>query len=239
MASRIPETIHLFNGYINTTANYIIAGGPPDNGTRLGLSGQNMDDWKTKRVYWRDTLYPKYQDPNQCTPAVKDETHKFIASFKTFGQPLLNIMAVSPAATDADAHAFNFVLERHAPTTPTASIKDGVAIKTTPLGGGDLDFSCRTSHDDHRASKADGADSLQLAFAIVDGGNMPMPGPGMPMPNPNDTGMTKEIFTKALFVFHCGPQNVGKRLIAFGRWYNTKHPELAGPWTDIIIVVIA
>ena len=51
--------------------------------------------------------------------------------------------------------------------------------------------------------------------------------------------MMKEIFTKSVFTFHMGVENVGKKMVAYLRWYNTKHPELAGPWSDVTLIVIA
>lgn len=254
MPTRIPPNIPGFNTYVNNTDTYLVAGAPVTNGERLGLTPQNLTDWNAQRVNWRDTLYPKYSDPLQSTSAVKAQVHNFMEDFRTFAQPLLNVMAASPNATEDDEAVFNFTIGHAAPVHHTTPIADGVVFEAKPIGGGDLHFSCRTAHDDHRASKAEEADSVQLAYEITDlrnnnnngGGTPTPPGPDRPgeerdnrIPTPADKGMTKEIFTKSQFTFHAGAENVGKRLVAFMRWYNTKHPELAGPWTAITVVVIA
>ena len=241
--SRVPNDIPGFNTYINNTDDYLAAGTPTTNGARLGLTTTNLTDWNGRRVNWRDTLYPKYSDPLQSTSVVKQDVQNFMSEFKTFAQPLLNIMATSPNAVTADEAVFHFKIGRAAPTHSTTPIADGVVFDAKPIGGGELKFSCRTAHDDHRASKAEGADSVQLAYMIVDLSNSnPMPaaaGAGDPIPTPDTKGMVKEAFTKSQFTFNAGVDNVGKRLVVFARWWNTKHAELAGPWSPITVVVIA
>jgi len=215
-----------------STGSYLAAGSPVTNGTRLGLSAQNLTDWNDKFVYWRDTLYTKYSDPLQSTSAVKDEVRNFMKDFKTFAQPLINLMVASPNAKEADAAVFNFVLNRAKATRRNTPIKELVEFTTQPLGGGDMKFSCRTGHDSSRASKAEGADSVQLAFLIADTVDVFKA-------TPSDLGMKTEAFTRAQFIFHAGAANVGKRMIVFTRWFNTKHPQLAGPWSAVRMVVIA
>ena len=240
--TRVPQTIPEFNTYINNTDAYLQATDPVTgdlNWKRLGLTNTNASDWSDKRKYWHDTLYPKYSDPLQSTGAVKDAVHNFMSSFRAFSQPLLNIMAASPNATSNDEHVFNFKIGRANPTHATTPIADTVLFDAKTLGGGQLHFTCRTAADSHRASIAAGADSVQLAYEVTDSGNNnPNPNPGT-IPTPEDKGMVRETFTHAQFTFHAGAVNVGKRLVVFARWFNTKHPELAGPWSAITVVVIA
>ena len=245
MATRIPETIAEFNGYINTTDDYLQAPAtPPTNATRLGLSAQNATDWNDKRTYWKDTLYPKYQDPMQSTSAVKGNVKIFMDGFHTFANPLLNIMAVSPAAIHDDEVVFNFKIGKHEPTHATVRIGEMVAPEVAAHGGGDIDIKCKVAGEAGRAHKPAGADSVQVAYMIQGNDNNnpmppnPNPNPGNDLPSPDSTAFSNEISTRTMFTLHIGTDNKGKTLVVAIRWFNTKHPELAGSWSDIQAVII-
>lgn len=234
--SRVPKQIPLFNNYINTTDTHLqqtdpVSGNP--NWQQLGLDSTDATEWHSRRLAWKDTLFIKYSDPLQSTGIVKAQVQNFIADFKTFAKPLLNIMASNKNANTADEAVYNFKTGRKKPTRHTTAIADAVMFEAIPLGGGELKFSCRTGHDNNRASKATGADSVQLSFMIVDAVS------NVAALHAESTGMQKEIFTKAQFLKNCDAGNVGKRLVVFARWYNTKHPLLAGPWSAVKVMVIA
>lgn len=237
--TRVPETIAEFNSYITTTDDYLQAPAtPPTNATRLGLSAQNQTDWSDKRTAWT-ALYAKYQDPMQSTSAVKGNVKIFMDDFRAFANPLLNIMAASPNAIHDDEVILHFKIGKAPAHHQTTPFTDTVQFEAQNLGGGELQFSCRVSSDMHRPSLIEGADSVQVAYQImVPDGGTPPPG-GDPIPTPDDEGMQREIFTHAQFVFNAGVTNVGKRMVVFVRWYNTKHPELAGPWSAVRMIVIA
>jgi hypothetical protein len=55
---------------------------------------------------------------------------------------------------------------------------------------------------------------------------------------PNDAGMTKTLFTKAKIIQQVGTENEGMILCEFLQWYIPKHPELAGPWSDLQTTII-
>ena len=245
MAGRIPETIPEFNDYLNNTDDYLQAGTPTTNRERLGLTLVNGTDWSDKRTFWRDTLYPKYIDPLQSTSAVKQQVRDFMTDFRTFGNPLLNIMVADPDATSNDETVFHFVINPAPPSVSTTPITDPVAYETNSLNGGLVEFVCRPAHDSKHPSKHPDSDSIQLAYQLQGKDD----GPASPDPNPNpdsggdipdpDTAMMKELFTKAVFIKSFGVLSKGKLLICFLRWYNTKHPNLSGPWTGPILVGIA
>lgn len=240
--SRIDETISGFNTYIITTDDFLqaISSGIIHNWERLGLTNANATGWQDKRVFWQDTLYPKYQNPLLSTSTVKTQVRDFMDGFRTFANPLLNIMAASPNATSDDEAVFNFKIGREEPSHSTTSITDAVIFEPKLLSGGDIKFICRTSHDDHRASKADRSDSIQMAYLIQN------PEPAAQPPGSGTTeeeeldpdDLTQQTFTKAIFVKHFGGKMVGKKVVVFFRWYNTKHPELAGPWSSVTALVI-
>jgi hypothetical protein len=228
--SRIPPGIEEFNGYIGTTADYNIEGTPVNNGNRLGLSDDNITDWSAHRANWRDNLYPKHSSPVTKTSVVVRDVQDFMRAFRAFAQPLLNIIAASPATTNDDAAVYNVVRDsEHAnPTHPITPIAENVMADARQIGGGQVEFTCRTSHDSKRASKAEGADSVQVAYII-----------GTTPPANINATTSKEVFTHAKFTFHAGAENAGNKLYIYMRWYNTKHPELAGPWSSLVTVILA
>lgn len=227
--TRVPETIAEFNTYISTGNVYLQAGTPVTNLLRLGLTAGNGSDWSDAAELWADT-YARYADPTTSTSIVKENLRHRMHDFKVFANPLLNIIAASPAATDADAAVFNLVLDRnHAnPTHATTPITVTVMAEIGPLGTGDVIVTCRTSTDSKNASKLPEADSIQVSYKLD----------GAP-PAGVDDGTHKEIFTRARFIMHLGSENAGKKLYVFLRWYNTKHPQLAGPWGQMIVTNLA
>ena len=61
----------LFDTYINNTADYLAAGGPPSNGARLGLTALEITGWDGFRDNW-NTQYGLYTDLNTRTKTIKD-----------------------------------------------------------------------------------------------------------------------------------------------------------------------
>ncbi len=240
MGSRISETILGFNNYINDTTAYLADGTPTTNGIRLGLTTIQVAAWTEKHTVWHDTLYPKYSNPLTSTSSVKTQVKNFMGSFKTLAQPMLNIMAASPNATVDDEEMFNFISKRKKPSKPTTPITEQCFCTARALGGSELKLGFRTATDTKRPSLAKEADSVQISYQFIDFTNNPSPGPGEPdpAPTPNDKEMTKEFYTKSQFILTCGMENIGRRVLLFSRWYNTKHPELAGPWSPFLVVLI-
>lgn len=229
--SRIPVIISKFDAYINATDNYLAAG-TPTNRERLGLTATDATNWHNKRLFWRDTLFPQYINPLTSTSAVKDQVRIFMKDFRTFGSPLLNIMAASPNATQADEQMFNFKIRPAAPTRPVTVITEAVTCETKSLNGGLVEFTCRPAHDSKRPSKLPGSDSIQLAYLLH-------PREGASSPDPDSDLMAKDLFSKAVFIKNFGVANKGRLVICYLRWYNTKRPHLSGPWTGPFVVGIA
>lgn len=226
LKKRVPNTISAFNNYINNTDDYQQFGTPISNATRLGLSVQNSLDWKNKRTAWV-AMHKKYIDPALSTTIVKQDVRTFISSFKTFSQPLLNIMTANPAATNQDAIIFGFTLQRKKASRPTIPLNATMVLDVRTLGGGDMAFICRTSQDSNRPGKPAGADAVQIALRFGD-----------TAPADANDGTIRELSTKARFTFHAGSANSGQPLYVFARWYNTKYPELAAPWSAMITITV-
>ena len=116
-------------------------------------------------------------------------------------------------------------------------IKESCHPTMRNLGGGIMKCSCKTATEAKRASKPKGADGLQIAYSIIDQPHQD----SVP-----DESQVKRIvlispsqcsnlgfYSKALFKLELDPINVGRNLQYFVRWYNSKHPENAGPWSDV------
>jgi hypothetical protein len=234
--TRVPGDNALFNNYLNTTGSYIATGTPTTNGVRLGLTTTNVTDWVAGVTNWHDNIYPKYVNADTRTKTVVKQVQNFKKEFKTFANPLLNIMAASPNATEADEEVFNFITKRKKPTIPTTPISEQCYCTARVIGGGEIKFGFRTATDTKRPSLAEGADCVQIAYVLFDfGAGAAEP---TPAPTPDTKGMVKEFHTKSQFMLSLGVENIGRRLLLFSRWYNTKHPELAGPWSPITVVLI-
>jgi hypothetical protein len=240
--SRIPRTIDEFNKYLASSDKYQLDG-TPTNFSRFGWSALNSSDWHDKKVYWADTLFPLYGDPMTSTTAVKGNVKLFIEDFHVFGNPLLNLAAASSVATHDDEVAMNFKIGRHEPTHRTVPLSEKLILGALAQGGGDVRFTGRTGTDASRPSKPAGSDSMQLAFMLQGVGDTPVPVPPQPdpdrLPSPDSSKFTKEILTHASMIVHFGTDNQGKILIAAARWFNTKHPELAGSWSSLVALMIS
>ena len=215
-----------------------------------GWNSTNSSDWANKRAFWRDTLYKKYSDPAQSTSIVKKDVKIFIRDFHTFGNPLLDIAAAHPGADTQDEEELHFKKKssRQKPVHPHTRITDKCFSTWLSEGGGSFKASSRSSHDTKRPSLAEGADSVQYAWKILEtkptgveseeAGNETATklkrGPQHP-----DDGTKQEVFTKATHDFQFGADKEGQFLCVFTRWYNTKHPELAGNWSEMQIVMIS
>ncbi len=228
---RIPTKIQEFNDYIRNTDDYLqeqVSAGPPPvfNWGRLGLTQQNADDWNSARGIW-DGLFALYSNPATRTKTITLQVKNARKDFRTFATPLLNIMAASPNATEDDEVTFNFKISRATPTHPTVPITEQCLPTLQTIGGGEIRLSVRSSTDTQRPSIFAGADSFQVAFKI-----------GEPPPqNPKD-GTDREVITRASIVQQTGDENSGKKLYVFVRWYLTSYPDLAGPWSQVVSILI-
>jgi hypothetical protein len=227
VTSRIPRTIDLFNPYISSTATYLLAGTPTNNGTRLGLSEDEIGGWRDMNTKW-NPLYEKYKDKKTGrTTAIKDQLLLCIDEAIEYDRScnLLDRIAVSLNVTVHDLETFNIkkgLLEKTTRTIPTTAIKESVEPILIPFGGGTVTVKCYSSTS-ARPSIFGDADSVQYLYCV----DTPAP------ESINTPGLIQGLSTRANFDLPLGAQNGGKRVYLFLRWYNTKHPELAGPWSDM------
>jgi hypothetical protein len=234
MSTRIPGTIGAFNTYIINSDNRMQAINPDTSNPYFqdyGITTAVATDWSNQRKDWVTNLYAAYSDPTMSTSIAKDNVKTFMQGFSEFAAPLLNKIAASDVAGNAEEHIFNFVLHRKNPVHPTSAISDECFANVHSMGRGLYEFACRGVQDASRASKVHGADSVQIAYSIV------AQQPTLP-PAPDDVSMSNDIATTAIFQHDFGAANITKLLIIYFRWYNTKHPTLAGAWSAMQVVAI-
>jgi hypothetical protein len=246
---RITRIIPGFNSYITTTDDYQKLEDPVShiaNYERLGLIVQNSTDWSAKRVAWV-ALYAKYCDATTCTRAVKANVNQFIKDFRAFANPLLNKMSSSGAATHDDELVFNFKATRSKPTHHNEPISKICYVRFIPVGGGVYKVHCYDNSDASRASVTDGADGVMMYWTAIDPVDMATSGKSddselsgkVKAPMTAGECQKQFMYSGASFTFDPGEGSVGKKLFYFVRWFNSKHPELAGPVTGPFMMVIA
>jgi hypothetical protein len=229
---RIPRGIDPFDPYINRIVAYLQEGNPTTNAERVGIGSDEVQFLSNMLTEWKP-LYLKYTDKkNTRTTAVIDQAYNIIDQVITYDQTryILDRIAVSPNATIVDMEVFNIrkgALQKTNRSVQTKSISEPVSVTLQSLGGGIISAKCYSSSS-ARASIFDEADSVQYSYLIGT----------IPPTSPSAEGMIRDLSTKGSFNFSVGDHNGGKNLYIYFRWYNTKHPELAGPWCSIQIIWI-
>jgi len=229
--TRIPRGIDEFNPYITKTSSYLQEG-TPSNADRLGVTKEEAAEWTALEGKWLP-LHLLYTDKkNSRTTTVKDKLKAIITECVELDQDchILDRIAASPNATITDMAIFNInngVLQKSTHTTLTTSIVEPVIPTLQPIGGGSLTIKCYSSTGE-RAAIFEDADSVQYTYMVGD--TAPA--------SADAVGLTKELSTKASFTLALGSASSGKRLYTYFRWYNTKYPTLAGPWTSLQTTLI-
>ena len=224
--TRIPRAINVFNSYLMNTTAYLLMGSP-SNAERLGVLQPEMDRWSNFLGQWTP-LYSRYSDKkNSRTTAIKDQLLEIIGLATDFDQSVhfLDRIAASPNVTIVDMETFNIkkgVLQKTTRTVPVTPMTEAVVASIQPLGGGTAVLKCYTVSG-QRASIYSGADSVQFLYQVGD----------TPPVSAEAPGLNKELSTKAIITLSLGAGSSGKNLYIYFRWYNTKHPELSGPWSAL------
>ena|ERR1051325_5024480 len=229
--SRISTSPLIFDCYIRRSNTFLQrdSEGEPatPNWQRLGLTEQEADEWNRRRDYWVNILIKKYTDRSKRTQVVTEEVKNFIASFREFANPLLNIIAVNRAATAEDAAVFNFKLRRKKPSVVREQITELCFASLQPVGGGRMFMKCRTATQSKRGSLPARTDSVMFAYRIGD-----------TVPQHPDDGCTIITRRQSKIDFDFGVKASGKRVHIFFCWNDSKRPWLSGPWSNVRSSVI-
>ncbi|MBB3188291.1 hypothetical protein [Microbacter margulisiae] len=225
--ARIPRSINQFDEYITTTTAYLEAGTPTTNATRLGITEEEVTQWKSFNTQW-SPLYALYVDKkNSRTTTVKDKLLKIISNTVDFNKlsHFLDRIAASVSVTIDDLAMFHIgkgTLDAEARTVGEKPIQESVSVTLAPLGGNVVSVKCRSSIGS-RYSIYPGANCVQYLYMVSE----------TPPESEEAPGLKMNISTKAIFNLSLGAGNIGKFLYIYLRWYNTKHPELASPWSKL------
>jgi hypothetical protein len=230
--ARMPRGIDPFNIYFTHAVSYLQEGTPTTNAVRLGILPDELTTLTTFLADW-NPLYDKYSDKKRSrTTSIKDQLLILIDDVISFDQDkhILDRIASSPNVTVDDLVVFNIkrgLLQKSPTTAGSSPITDLVTVTIQPKGGGMLTIKCY-SVTGQRAGIFEDADSVQYVYQIGD----PVPA------SPDMPGLIKELSPKGVFTLSLGAGNKLKNLYIYFRWFDTRHPELAGPWSELQIAAI-
>ena len=228
----MPRGIDQFNIYFPNAVNYLQEGTPKTNAERLGVLTTEVSTFTGFLTEW-SPLYAKYSDKKKSrTTSIKDQLLVLIDNVVTFDQTnhILDRIAASPNVTVDDLVSFNIkkgVLQKSPASAGSSPISEQVTVAIQSLGGGMMSIKCY-SMTGQRAGIMDDADSVQYLYQV--GGQSP--------DSAETPGMIKELSPKAVFTLSLGAGSALKNLYIYFRWYDTRHPELAGPWSSLQIAGI-
>lgn len=228
--ARIPRLILQFHIYYNNAYIYLTTG-TPTNAARIGLPAADTTLMLSIYTQWNG-LMAKYSDKaNGRTTAVIEQLNLLIEKFINYDRTtfLLDRIASSPTATVADLEVFNIkkgILRTKTHTIRQTPISEGISVTITPLGGSQIGVKCRMNSNG-RAAMHENADIIEYVYSID---KMPE--------SPEDLGLRHGMSSKASFTLDLDGSHPGKILYIYFRWYDTKHPNLAGPWSVMYTSVI-
>lgn len=152
----------------------------------------------------------------------------------------------NPLVSDDDLLEMKVPIHKKTRTKHLVATENYVVFRSENIGDGTIKTLCYSSGKDnqnpyskstsgdkrtYRPSKEKGYD-VRISFILIP--------QGAPLPTGHDSsGMTKEIYTKARIVRYFDEEFIGYNLCEYAQWYNSKHPELAGPWSKIQTTVIS
>ena len=226
--SRVPLTIVSFNPYVNNAVDYLNAG-TPKTYVRFGVTENEMTLLNGIVTQW-NPLYALYSDKEKTrTSLVVAQLQDLMEEFNALNQSnhLLDRIAASANVTIEDLKTFNIKVPSGKRSVGVQPIQMGVNVSVQLLGGGSATFKCR-EEGSSSASIIDGADSIQFAYMVG----------STPPESVDAVGIIFGITTRATFTLALGTGASTKYLYIYFRWYNTKHPELAGPWSRMLTTII-
>lgn len=228
--SCIPRRKENFNNFIRTTNTYLKEGNPT-NAARLNMPDNLLTVWSDYLARWIGP-YNKFSDKiNSRTQAVTNELQAIINEARKFDQEnhLFARIAIAENATLTDFEVFKIPTGKRQKQNHGAAqmpITDLVQVVLKPIGGGSVSIKCYGKGA--RASLLESANCVQYRYVV--GAVAPT--------SASDKALEMDISTKGSFILATGAANVGLQLYIYFRWYNTRHPEQAGPWSMIQPVIL-
>jgi len=228
----MPRTFEGMNNYLTKTETHLLSGDPVINWTRMGLLQTEMTKWSFFRTSYA-ALYIQYSDEtNTRTRAIRDNLQNLLDQVIEFDRVnrILDRIASSPNVTIDDLMIFNIKqgpLQKSGKTIKVTPINENVTVTLQPIGGGIVAVKCY-SITGQRAHIFTDADCVQFAYLLGD-----TPPTSVMVP-----GLVFGLSSRASFNLNLGAEQARNNLYIYFRWYNTRHPEQAGPWSALQNTVI-
>ena len=231
--TRVPRTLGAFDQYIRRVVAFLIAGSPT-NGARLLLTAAEILKAQDLLALWftgnasSPGAWELHSNPNIKNKSTRKAVVKIMKDFSVFFRPILTRISGCSATTASDRLILNIADPNPSRTHHTERIEDLVVFTIVPKGGGDVRIICRSSADTKHVSKSPATNSVEICYKVGD-------------TEPSSTDdETNKIFisSRASFNLALGTANICKKIYVYARWYNTKHPELAGHWSALHQAVI-
>lgn len=224
--SRIPNSIMAFASYIVLITNYLLQGDPDLNWKRLGLLDEEMTWLQNFLASWQK-VYALYADKNGGrTNEVIVTLNVMIGTMMEYNQKqhLLDRIASSLNATPTDLIKFNIhtgAVQKSPSKAQRTTIQSAMLPTFEPLRGGMLNIKCYST-ESSRPGIPEEANCIQYAYSI-----------GTVAPaSPDAPNMVHGVSSRASFTLNFGPENSGKQLFIYLRWFNTVHTDQAGSWSS-------
>lgn len=245
MPSTFPTTKEGLYSYLLAVVAYLIL-----NKTRLMISDDNINELK---ALYGDAVTPDtylYYYTLWADEA-NTRTKTVITSLDTIETKIMKKLSAiyndipDSVWTDQDRETLHRKTGLpHTKTDKKAAITEQCFATRTLLGGGQFQLHCSTANDSNLASLPERADGVLVASRVDE----PLPIEGtdgdttpkaryIPLKGADD-GTTKDFYSKANFTVIKDSDQSGNYYQYYCRWYNSKHPELAGPWTGPYVLVI-
>ncbi len=235
--SRIPRNLNEYVQYMKRTTDFL---GKPSPAPFTGKNWERFNWTETELSQWESftktagELFLHYSSKAFRTVVIKNKIRKVQSDTVKYNQQqkLLDRIASNPNRTVlTDFLLFRIrrgtSLEKTKRTVHTSSIDEPVLLALKPLGGAMLKIFCRTMKGTGRGHRHKISNSVMIAYRI---GTVP--------PRNLSYCNARHISTHAKFILRLEPSEAGKRIYVFARWYNTKYPLLAGPWSAMHEAVI-
>jgi hypothetical protein len=251
---RIPQAFALFNLYIRAFYAWLIAiksGQTDTNAKRNNITTTEVTTIELILEKWTndDPLHPgvyelhtKKATKTSVTSARVREVKK---EFTSLAKLLLNRIAASPNIEDVDYDLLNIAR----PTTMHGHHNQNIIANTylryKYLGPGMIRIDCYPDKDAKRAKVAReaGANCVQVAICIIAPNNINKENEQSGIVRATKVSSAdecpyREIHKKASFVLKFTMEYRKCDLYIFARQYDDGHPELAGPWSEMLLLSI-
>ncbi len=234
----------IYGGKAVTWANSVPEGSIIKRGINVGMTDTQITALGSHYAEWRsgDPDHPgAYEihliNPKALggtTPKIKEVQRNFIDFF----DPILTVINVNPNMTNEYRDVLNLAYPDPVYTHPTIPIAAQVYARVLPQGNFRFQVKGYTAQDASRASLAEGADSMRIAyrkdpieFEVDPITHIPIQGKiKRNLINSPEDGTTIISFTSATALWQVEGGATGDFLQFYVCWFNSKHPNLAGPW---------